>query len=194
MRVNRLSIAGLMGVILIVALGLVGLKEGTEFWAGAIFVLTTLLLLGSILNAIHGRGALRAGWIGFALFGWAYAIFVFGGWSSEQNRTPAPPPPTSWPLDRLDERIHVKPEYVSNPALAGSAPMAFSPVFPMPPRFILKPGTTPWLGSDVHYRQVGHCLATILFGTIGAAWSRLAYRVRTRAERPSGPEEASPEP
>jgi hypothetical protein len=191
---NRLSIAGLMGVILIVALGLVGLKEGTEFWAGATFLLTALLLLGSILNAIHGRGAIRAGWVGFALFGWAYAIFVFGNWSGGQNQTLAPPPPTKWLLDRLDDRIHAKPEYIPNPALAGSPQPTFYGGMQMTPPFIIKPGTTPWQGNSVYYQQVGHCLAAILFGTVGAAWSRLAYRARTRAEQPSGPEEASPEP
>src|SRR5258708_5588979 len=147
-RVNRLSIAGLMGVVLVVALGLVALKEGTETWASATFLLTSILLLGAVLSAMHGRGALRAGWIGFALFGWAYMLFVFGGWWGEPIKVSPPPVPTRWLLDQLHERIHAKPQLIPNPAFTTST-VTFSPGFQIVQPQIVKPGTTPWQGNYV---------------------------------------------
>src|SRR4051794_2295591 len=63
----RLSIAGMMLLVAVVALGVMGLREGTEPWASAAFTLTVVILLGAILNAVHGQGSRRAFWGGFGL-------------------------------------------------------------------------------------------------------------------------------
>jgi hypothetical protein len=51
-----------------------------------------LLILGTaVFGAIYSRGRRRAGWLGFAVFGWGYFMLAFGpGFSSELgNRLPS---------------------------------------------------------------------------------------------------------
>ena len=68
----RPSIAGLMGIVLVVALGLVALRSGSAAWAGAAYLLTYGVLLLAVVGAACRPAAERARWLGFALFGFAY--------------------------------------------------------------------------------------------------------------------------
>ena len=68
----RVSIAGLMGVVLVVALGLMAMRSGSYTWASAVLLLTCgLLSLGIVGMACGGTGE-RAWWVGFCVFGWGY--------------------------------------------------------------------------------------------------------------------------
>jgi hypothetical protein len=72
MRHFRFSIAGLMGVVLMSAVGLAALRNPTRPWAGAM-VLSTYGMLGlAILCAVVRGRARRAWWLGFCIFGWGY--------------------------------------------------------------------------------------------------------------------------
>lgn len=169
----RISIAGLMLLVAVVALGVMGLKEGTELWASATFTLTVVILLGAILNAVHGHGSRRAFWGGFVLFGWIYLLWIFRPWSQQNQEPDVPPMLTSVLLDLVHERIHPEPVYIPDPNI------------PAPGiHMIIKPGTVPWTGDITNYRQVGHCLAALLFGVLGGAWSGYAH-ARRGAERAS---------
>ena len=53
------------------------------------------------------------------------------------------------------------------------------------PPYILKPGTTYWMGNEVNYRQIGHCLLALVFGVLGAVWSRLVFVFQDRRTRTS---------
>jgi hypothetical protein len=184
MRRFKISIAGMMLAVAVVALGVVGLKEGTELWASATFTLTVVILLGAILNAWHGRGSRRAFWAGFLLFGWAYLIWVFRPWTYQNTQLNVPPTLTGVLLDVVHERIHVEPQYIPNPNLTAGAVTVPTIPFgqPMEPAMILKPGSVYWQGDIESYRQVGHCLASLLFGVVGGAWSAFA---RARSNRAS---------
>src|SRR4051812_18055312 len=114
---SRLSISGMMGVVAFIALGVLALREGTEVWAGAVFTVTVLLLLGAVLHAVHGRGLRRATWIGFALFGWTYLLLSFVPWSGTGVKSP--PLPTARLLEELHQRIHNAPQFVPNPQFTG---------------------------------------------------------------------------
>jgi hypothetical protein len=61
-------------IVLIVACGvaLAALKESSDLWEKATFSLALLVLLLSVLLAIHRAGARRAFWLGFALCGSVY--------------------------------------------------------------------------------------------------------------------------
>jgi hypothetical protein len=72
MRTFRFTIAGLLGVITVLGIGLAALREASEFWDSGLFTLTLGVLLVSVLLAIHRREDRRAFWGGFALFGWGY--------------------------------------------------------------------------------------------------------------------------
>jgi hypothetical protein len=77
MKRMRFSIGGLMGFVLVAALGFGGLKAATEYWASGCFTLMAIVLVAAILNAVQGRGKGRAYWSGFAVSGWIYFVLVF---------------------------------------------------------------------------------------------------------------------
>ena len=76
MRIVRFSIAGLMGAVVVAAVCLAALRNASQAWSGAIFLLTRGVLGLAIINAIYRRGADRAWWLGFCLFGWGYLALV----------------------------------------------------------------------------------------------------------------------
>jgi hypothetical protein len=76
MRHFRFSIAGLMGAVLVAAVGLAALKNATETWAGAMLLLTCGTLALAVVGAIYRKGVQRAWWLGFSLFGWGYLVLL----------------------------------------------------------------------------------------------------------------------
>jgi hypothetical protein len=70
----RFTIASLLGAVLFVALAFAALREATEFWDSAVFSVTLVLLLSSVLLAVHRAARRRAFWLGFSLFGGAYLV------------------------------------------------------------------------------------------------------------------------
>ena len=118
----RYSISGLMGFSAIAAIGLVGLREGTEVWASLTFAVTTIVLLMAFASLIYSQGAQRAGWAGFTLFGWVYLVFAFSTWSGESPGVPSLP--TTWILTTVHNRIHAKPQYIPNPNYTARQPIA----------------------------------------------------------------------
>jgi hypothetical protein len=76
MRNLRASIAGLMGLVLIAALGMAALRNASETWAGVTYLVTRGVLGLAILCAIYARGARRAWWLGVCLFGWGYLALM----------------------------------------------------------------------------------------------------------------------
>jgi hypothetical protein len=189
MRRFKISIAGMMLAVAVAALGVVGLKEGTDLWASATFTLTVMILLGAILNAWHGRGSRRAFWAGFVLFGWVYLLWIFRPWTNQRNQLDVPPVLTSVLLDVVHEHIHVEPQYIPNPNFP-SLPSPAPAVAYSASEMILKPGIVYWRGDIESYRQVGHCLAALLFGLVGGAWSVYTH---ARSGRASGVAESQSE-
>ena len=72
MRWFRFKIRSIIGFIVICGVALAALKESTDLWEKGVFSVTLLILLVAALFAIHRRGASRAFWLGFALFGSVY--------------------------------------------------------------------------------------------------------------------------
>jgi hypothetical protein len=68
----RFTIASLLVVVLLVAVGFAALRESDDLRERGVFTLTLGVLLVSILLALHRTDSRRAFWIGFALFGWTY--------------------------------------------------------------------------------------------------------------------------
>jgi hypothetical protein len=93
-RSIRFSIAGLMGVVVIVAVGLAALRKGSEAFAGVIFLTTSGVLGLAVLGAALAEGRPRQIWLGAAIFGTGYMILVF-------SREPVPHPTPSLPTDQL---------------------------------------------------------------------------------------------
>jgi len=78
----RFSIAGLMGMVLVVAVGVAALRSGSEDWAGIVSALTLGLLGVALLGVLFRQGPRRAFWSGFALFGWGYLALTMAPWFS----------------------------------------------------------------------------------------------------------------
>jgi hypothetical protein len=70
----RLTIALLMAVMIPVALGLVALREATQFWVDIVFNFVVASLLLATYKAKCSRGTAGAYWTGFAAFGWANLV------------------------------------------------------------------------------------------------------------------------
>jgi hypothetical protein len=80
----RFSLAGLMGIVAVIALGCVGLVSASTFWTSAAATITLGLLLGAVLGAVLLRGAEQAFLLGFALFGVIYLLLVDWDWFGGQ--------------------------------------------------------------------------------------------------------------
>ncbi len=76
----RLTVAGLMFLVLAVAIGFASLRFASEAWAGVILLLTLGALSLAILGTVYRRGAGRASSLGFALLGWGYMVLASGTW------------------------------------------------------------------------------------------------------------------
>ncbi len=79
MRLIRASIAGLMGAVLIAALGLTALRSASDTWSGATLLATCGVLGLAVVGTVCRDAAERAWWLGFTVFGWGYLAMAF--WS-----------------------------------------------------------------------------------------------------------------
>src|SRR5262245_34822876 len=68
MRRMRLSIAGLLGIVLVAAVGLALLRVADAFWAGVAYACAVVAILVAVLGAMFAVGELRAMCAGFAVF------------------------------------------------------------------------------------------------------------------------------
>jgi len=81
---HRLTLAGLMGLVVLAAASLASLRYATEAWTAVASTAALAVLLSALLAARLLRGRERAFWGGFALFGWAYLVLVNWSWIGEQ--------------------------------------------------------------------------------------------------------------
>ena len=72
MRAVRFSIAWLMMVVLILALGLAALRNPSEMCSGSVALVTRALLCFAVVGAVCRTGRERTWWLAVAVFGWAY--------------------------------------------------------------------------------------------------------------------------
>jgi MFS family permease len=74
----RMSVLGLMAMILICGLGFAALRSPSALGASATFTSVLTALLISILGVLYGRH--RTFWLGFVVFGWGYALLALSPW------------------------------------------------------------------------------------------------------------------
>lgn len=73
----RFSIANLLMAVALIGISLAVLNSTSEVKAGVLIIATLGALLAAVLGVIYRRGAVRAGWLGAAIFGWGYFVVVF---------------------------------------------------------------------------------------------------------------------
>jgi hypothetical protein len=77
----RVTIRGLIALVLLVGFGLAALRGATIGWTAASILAVLAILCTATLGGLVRRGPSRSEWIGFALFGWAYFLLHFGPWA-----------------------------------------------------------------------------------------------------------------
>jgi hypothetical protein len=167
----RFSIAGLMAAVLFLAVGFAGLRAASPLWASGIFTMTVTVFAGAIVGAAACQGPSRFALLGFGIFGWTYLLATFWLWPAPNGVTP-PPFLTKALLDYFQPSSNTAAVMWIDTVPAGemstdSPPMVTTKV----------PGTanlatmTRFAGRVVnrlHYRRIGHTLAAIFFGLLGA--------------------------
>ena len=149
MKLPRLTIASIMGFVVLVALGFAAVKNPTELWAGSLFLATLGMLLLSVVGVASCSGNMRIGWIGFALFGFGYFILVL----STGDLKP-PTLPTTLLINYV--YIHVSPPQTITDL---NNTLTINGLVPLP-------GGSNFQGM-LPFFQIGHCLATWFVGLLG---------------------------
>jgi hypothetical protein len=149
----RFSLAALMAFVIMAGVAFANLRCSTKLWASVVFSLTLTILLISGFGAIAHRGAARLTWAGFALFGWAYFLAVFGSWA-DLNGVTVPPLITTRLLEQVGPNV-LGNEY--GPSVAGEPDVVVA-------------GVT--VKSAWQFRRIGHCFSALVFGLIGAGVGR----------------------
>ncbi len=170
MRRLRESIVGLTAVVLVSAVGIVALRYSTVAWVGAIDLLTRAILGLAVVKAIYGRGPTRAGWLGFAVFGWGFLGLVM---------------PRMLP-DRLGEGLLL-------PYLPTRILLAVEPFLGREPG--LRQGFAAFdvsmgdfrdvLRADYIYLRIGYDLLAMVVALVGGMLTRVAF---ARSPGETGPE------
>jgi hypothetical protein len=188
-----LSVAGLMGLVLLLAVGFAALRDPAELWAGVFYSLMLVVLLAAALGAALRPGRARAPWLGFALFGWGYFLLTFGPGPGTSITYKDYYQPRSYVSDVEEIKAHigVNSDLLTTKLLDASYP--FVHPFPSPSYVPIEfwdwrrqqksqiPFVVLWYLYRVNYQRIGHSVACLLFAFLGS----LLGRVLTRPARPA---------
>jgi hypothetical protein len=111
----RFRITALMGLVLFVGVAFAALRDASEWWAGALLVVTIGLLLTACLGVVYRTGGDRAFWLGMLVFGGGYLLlsrFVF------TDATTSPLALTNRGIDALRWNLRSTPQAAGEKVLA----------------------------------------------------------------------------
>lgn len=154
----RFSLKSFLGVFVALSVGVVALVNASHLWVSALGLVTIALLLTSLLATIQLEGRARARWMGFAIFGWGYFLFVYPAMLGEAVSTPF--------LDAVGSRLRrtipipsPAPSWVRTTASEGGKTVAVV----VDPRNVVRVGRQllclvfasigAWVASALHFRQ-----------------------------------------
>jgi hypothetical protein len=180
----RLTIAGLMTIVVFVAIGMVALRAQTEFWPSCLFTFVVFMLSTSTVYLTVARGLARSRWAGMAIFGWIYFVIGFGPWP-DSTCTPPPLLPL-YALMYVQNYIFSdgKTAYISARTLPIPSERLHEMVIPSPSATPPQGVIPPTFDLD-RYDQVSQLIGVILFGFLGAVVGRFmaARGARTETDR-----------
>jgi hypothetical protein len=211
MQRPRITLARMMALVLYCGVAFGTLRYATELWASALFTLMFVLLLAATVCAALYKPPARAGWLGFAIFGWGFFLVGYVGPIGTQGG--ATPVITAFLFKTLHERAIPPPDQASQTFLTtyvvqnqvmygtskGPAPGAGVPPWTYGNLIRVNAGgTSPSLES---FQSVGAAHASFLSALFGAALARWVQRRQTRLaeknntatpEAPCAPEMVKP--
>jgi uncharacterized membrane protein YeaQ/YmgE (transglycosylase-associated protein family) len=187
----RISLAGSLGIVAVIAMGLAGMRLASSLWTTAAATITLALLLSAVIAARLLDGLDRAFWGGFALFGWSYLLLVNWDWIGGQFGhdltaglsdvaeamfakvdVPAPPQPPATPLTaRTPPNLPLPPgQGAANPPPAtGFVVVSHDEYLEQARARQIK------LGNFV---QIGRMLLALIFGLMGGLIARAIAHAR----------------
>ncbi len=186
----RISLAGLLGFIAVLALGLAGIVSASTLWTSVAATVVLAILLAAVLAARLLEGTDRVFWAGFALFGWTYLLLVNWDWVGGQfghDLTAG--------LSGMADSMFAEVPIPIVPQPPGNT--AFRPV---PPPYGVRPVPTPIAPGTPEYLelvrrrqiqvgnfvQIGRLGLTLAFGMLGGYLAtRLARRREPAATAPA---------
>jgi len=170
-RTIRFSIAGLMGAVVVAAIGLAALRDASETWAGVMLLSTCAVLALGIVGVVCRAEGERAWWLGFSLFGWGYLALAFWTWHHDGW----PRLPTVVLLDTLTTKLGATPHGIGPGGMGGmGGGMRSIPSFMVFGGF---GGNAGAVGSADSFAQVGHCLWALLFAILGGILARALFAI-----------------
>jgi hypothetical protein len=104
----RITVAGMMILLLGLGLVLASLRFPSDAAAAAVLLVTQATLAFAILAVVYRAGEGRAFWLGFALFGWGYMALTWELWLGQSADRPEIL--TSIALDHLGAWFHRTPD------------------------------------------------------------------------------------
>jgi hypothetical protein len=104
----RITVAGMMILLLGLGLVLASLRFPSDAVAAAVLLVTQATLAFAILAVVYRAGEGRAFWLGFALFGWGYMALTWESWLGQGADRPEML--TSIALDHLGAWFHRTPD------------------------------------------------------------------------------------
>jgi hypothetical protein len=82
MRRLRVSILGMIAIIVTLGMAFAALRSASDLWFNALYTFTTVVLLVAVIAARFGHRGTRAFWFGFAVFGWGFFFLEMSPWTS----------------------------------------------------------------------------------------------------------------
>ncbi len=208
MRPHRLSIAGSLGIVCLVAFGLAGLRAANELAASVSYSIAIFATVTSAMGGIFSVGGLRTFCVGFASFCGVYLLLAFGPFAEPANTPASPidaatvngaPMLTRLLLEALDT---IKPGEAP-PVVGSDVDVLWNGTY-WPSTMIgaangrfeihyknFGSNADEWIGPErigrsayrrAYSHQVGHSLSALLLGLIGGLIADLFRRTRPRPE------------
>jgi hypothetical protein len=192
----RISLAALMAIIAVIALGLAGMMSASSLWTASAASVTLALLLAAILSAGFSDGADRSASAGFALFGWTYLLLVNWDWVGGQfghDLTAG----LSEVAEAIFAEVKSPPPSSTTTALALKA-IRYTPVKPGPSLPPPPPSTVVTTYYDYlqitqqrqtkigNFVQIARMLLALLFALLGGFLGRALARRRESRPEPAG--------
>jgi hypothetical protein len=172
MRRLHFSIAWLMALVLLVAAALAALRHPSPLLASALYTLDAGLVCVAVLGGLFCRGTRRRTWTGFAVFAGAYLALALANYPLT-----APSLLTTWGLSYIDARRET--------VVTSGFDFLATNYFQLSPPVPFNPASTPFF-------QVGHCLAALVAGLVGAGVAVLMGRESGPGDRVSGDDHGGP--
>jgi hypothetical protein len=196
----RISLAGSLGIVAVIAMGLAGMRSASSLWTTAAATVTLAMLLSAAIAARLLDGLDRAFWAGFALFGWSYLLLVNWDWVGGQfghdltaglsdvaeaifatDDIPAPPqPPATAFSARTPQKVTIQPDpgVVNPPPVTGFVVVSQADSLEQARARQIK------LGNFV---QIGRMFLALVFGLVGGLIARVIAHTRVSTALPEPP-------